>query len=260
MEYTKLIQLFKGYSIPKNQSIILATLTQNKNYLTAKQISQKSKLTREAIYKNLFKLKERGLLQKTITKPKKYCAIPLKSSISLLREEKIQETCELENLASQVLEYNDHNPEKNQNKNSSKFILIPKKKQLVNNIDKSIFNSKKSIKITTSWRRHLQAMIIYEKSLKASLENGIKHQFFITMKPKQDKIPKNVQAIYDSPNCSIKFVDTRTKNIILIVDDQEVFFITKPNSDLVESSALWSNNQSLIASLVEYFDLIWERA
>ena len=43
-----------------------------------------------------------------------------------------------------------------------------------------------------------------------------------------------------------------------IIDDKEVFLMNEPNSNLEESSALWSNNQSLITALSTCFDSFWK--
>ena len=97
------MRLFEGYNLTKNQSIILATLIQENSYLTAKEISKFSNLARETIYKVLLDLKEKGFVQKAITKPKKYCAIPLKNVLQLLHEQKDKQIHELEMLTKNVL-------------------------------------------------------------------------------------------------------------------------------------------------------------
>ena len=247
-----------GYDLTKNQAKILAGLNQTKNCTSAREVSQITNIPRESIYKILASLREMGLIQKSISNPEKYCSIPLKRMIAVLQQEKTKEFRKLEELTTQALFENNQKSEIIQPNNNSHFVLIPKKKQLINKIDQSITNSKKSVKITTSWKRHLQAITLYEKALNASISNGAKLQLFITMKQKTDKIPEKARRFYDYPNVSIKFVDTPPKVIVAIIDDQEVFLMTNPEADLVESPALWSKNLSLITALSTCFDSFWK--
>ena len=49
------------------------------------------------------------------------------------------------------------------------------------------------------------------------------------------------------------------KIIEIIVDDHEVFLMSDPTANLTESSALWSNNKSLISALKICFHAICEK-
>ena len=254
MDSTNLIQLFTGYNLTTNQAKVLATLTQNKTCITAKQISQQSNIARESVYLILSDLKEKGLVQKAITNPKKYCIIPLKSALTLLYQQKTKQVHELAKLTTQVLHDHNNTSKNNQIEEQSQFILIPKNKQLVNSISKAISDSKKTVKIITSWNRHLKAVQIYQASLKKALSNGVKFQVLVTEKIEDNQLPPEAKLFYDHPNTSVKFTNSPTKIIEVIIDDQEVFIMTTPEADLEESPALWTNNKSLILALTACFN------
>lgn len=254
--YEKLYQILIGYGLTKNQAKIIATLTITNCCLSVKQISRISKIPRESIYGNLLILGEIGLIETLISKPKKFCTIPLKRILEMLHEEKNQEIHQLEELTTQVLSEN-QNSSISQFSKDSKFILIPRKRQLVETIGQAISNSKLNVKIKTSWKRHLQSMIVHEKVLRTSISKGVKFQVFITMKPPQDELPEKAKFFHNSPNVSIKFVQTPSKMVFIIIDDREIFLMTKPQSDLTQSPALWSNNQSIVTALSTCFDHFW---
>ena len=258
MESTNSIQLFTGYGLTGNQARILTALNQNNGCLTVKQISQTSNIARESIYNILLNLKEMGLIQKAITKPEKYCSIPLKRVLNLLREKKKEENHKLDVLTTLVLIDNKQKPEKNNHKNGPQFVLIPKNKQLANRITNAISNSKKSIKIITSWKRHAKALIVYKTAIATALSNGTKILVLVTEKSVEENVTEKMEVFNNHPNALVKSVDYSPNLIEVIVDGQEVFLITEPKSELVESSALWSNNQSLIAALTMCFDTCWD--
>jgi sugar-specific transcriptional regulator TrmB len=256
LDSSNLIKLFTDYGLTRNQAKVLSTLTQNKSCLTAKQISQQSNIARESIYLILPNLTKKGLVQNTISKPKKFSAIPLKSTLSLLYEQKNNQIHELAKLTTQILMEYDQNSKINQLEEKSQFILIPRKKQLVNKISNAIIKSKKTVRIITSWKRHLKSMIVYKTALKTALSNGVKIQVLVTERFEKDQLPKSAKIFYDHPNSLIKSVDSPAKIIELIIDDHEIFLMTDPKADLVESSALWSNNKSLITALTTCFDAV----
>ena len=72
-------------------------------------------------------------------------------------------------------------------------------------------------------------------------------------------IPNYIKNFYEYPKLKAKFIDCNSKVIELIFDDNEVFLITDPGAELLDSPALWSNNCSLIEALTNCFDNLWEK-
>jgi hypothetical protein len=99
-------------------------------------------------------------------------------------------------------------------------------------------------------------MVVYKTALTTALSNGVKLLVLVTEKSEKDQLPKSAKIFYDHPNSFIKSVDSPAKLIEVIIDDQEVFLMIDPKADLAESSALWSNNKSLIEALKTCFDAI----
>lgn len=250
-----------SYGLTKNQTKVLSVLIQNNTCFTVKQISQVSNIARESIYKILLNLREKGLIEKSILKPEKYCSVSLKRVLIILQEEKNREDNKLKELTTYVLLENQQKSNINYlfKNNNTQFILIPKKKQLVNKLNLSYSKCKKSIRIATSWKRFLQGISIYENQLKKLINKGIKVKVIITRKSPKKKIPKESIFFQDLPNVSIKFNNNAPELILAIIDDLEVFLMTKPKADIEESPALWSNNKSLINGLIICYDSLWEK-
>jgi hypothetical protein len=80
----------------------------------------------------------------------------------------------------------------------------------------------------------------------------------VTEKSEKDQLPKSAKIFYDHPNSLIKSVNSPTKIIATIIDEDQIFLMTDPKADLVESPALWSNNKSLIEALKTCFDMAYE--
>jgi sugar-specific transcriptional regulator TrmB len=199
LETNDLIRLFKGHNLTKNQSIVFATLVQKKSYLTAKEISQFSNLARETIYKVLFDLKEKGLVQKSITKPKKYCSIPLKNALQFFWQAKNHQIHELKILQKNVLRKYDHSAKINPIQKKPQFILVPRKVEFSKRVEKSISESKELVRVITSSKRHLQAVAAFEKAISKVLHMGVKFQVLINDESDGVENSSKTKTFYDNP-------------------------------------------------------------
>jgi hypothetical protein len=47
------------------------------------------------------------------------------------------------------------------------------------------------------------------------------------------------------------------KTVMVKYDNKETFIFTKPNAELKNSPALWSNDPSIISMAEDYFDILW---
>lgn len=257
MDSQNIFSLLLEYGLTKNQSKIFFTLIKNQKKLTVKQISQSANIARESIYRTLGNLVERGIVEKTIKNPIQYKAIPLKRALSLLYDQKKVQMNNIAKLTSEVLIDYDRNSKIIDIKEKDQFVLVPKKKQLLHRISEAMSHSKKSIKVITSWKRHLKAQKTYKKALNKALQNNIKIQVLVTGKPKYAPLPNFVKDFHDHPNTEVVVFESPSKVIEIIIDDKEVFLITDPSADLTEAPALWSNNSSLIEALKTCFDVIF---
>jgi sugar-specific transcriptional regulator TrmB len=243
-------QLLISYGLTKNQARILCILNQNKTHLSVKQISHLSNIARESIYQVLFDLKEKGLIEKAITTPKKYKAIPLKTILQILTK--------------QVL-FNHNNILENDNITERfQYVLVPKKRQFIERINHTIFNSKEKVRIKTHLKRYLQAVNMhkemYQESFTNAIHNGVRFQVIIGLESKEEKIPEEIKLLSKSQNISVKLDDTAPAMAMAIMDEKEIFLINEPSSNLEESSALWSNNHILVEVLSTCFDSFWKKA
>jgi len=193
-----------------------------------------------------------------VSNPKRYYTIPLKRALNILYQQKNQQVHELKKLTTHVLLDYDKKVKTNQNKVESKFVLVPQNKQLINRIAKAISDSKTIVRIMTSWNRHLKAADIYRASLKKALSNGVKFQVLVTKNSEDNELSKKNKDFLDHPNIMVRFINSPSKIVEVIIDDQEVFVMTDPKADIAESSALWTNNKSLIIALTTCFNTFYD--
>ena len=75
-----------------------------------------------------------------------------------------------------------------------------------------------------------------------------------------ENLPEKVNGIENfcrkNPQVQIKFISSCPKTILEIYDATEVFIVIDSDTGITES-ALWSNNQSLVALTQDYFNMLW---
>jgi sugar-specific transcriptional regulator TrmB len=228
--------------------------------LTTKELSKITKTSQPDVYRVLYKLHNKGLVEKIIEKPARFRAVPLEKGISYLLERKKAEHNTLLTKADLLI----HTlGEENSNKKpvetlKSQFIMIPQRELIVSKIRDAIDQTEKRVDICLSWKRLFSGMTdVFLKNSERAWKRGV---YFRIVAESPKGIEEQKQAIQfskKSPFCEIRFMKGRPKTVTGIYDKKEVFIIVDPTENLFDSPALWSNNQSLITAIQEYFDLLW---
>lgn len=69
-----------------------------------------------------------------------------------------------------------------------------------------------------------------------------------------------VKKVRQKSSCIIRFIPNHPKAVLGIYDKKEIIVIEDPKSNLNDSPALWTNNQSMVIMAQTYFDNLWRKA
>jgi len=228
--------------------------------LTTKELSKLTKTSQPDVYRVLDKLHNKGLVEKIIEKPARFKAVPLEKGISYLVERKKVEYNNLMTNADLLIHTLE---EESSNKKpaetlKSKFIMIPQRELIVSKIRDAIDQTKKNVDICLSWKRLFSGMTdVFIKNCERAWKRGVYFRIVVES-PKEKAAQKQALKFSKiSPFCEIRFIKGNPKTVTGIYDKKEIFIIVDPTGDLFDSPALWSNSQSLITAIQEYFDLLW---
>lgn len=228
--------------------------------LNTKELSKLTKTSRPDVYRVLDKLQNKGLVEKIIKKPARFKAVPLERGINFLVKRRKIEHDTLLAKADLLL----HTLEKKGLKAKpvdpieSQFILIPQREIVVRRIRDAIDRSEKSVDIFLSWRRLVNGMTsVFIDNSKRAWDRGVHFRIVVESPEGKEAQKQALQFSKLSPFCSIRFLSEQSQTVMGIYDKKEVFIIVNPKEGLYDSPALWSNNQSLITAIQEYFELLW---
>jgi len=224
---------------------------------SVKEISKFSNVAREPIYRVLPRLQKLGLVEKEIAWPTRFSAITLDDAVTVLLGRRNKETLDLKEKVQLLLRLKSRKAEMEFLEEKFEFLLVPAKKRLVSKLEDAIGRTQKCICILTSNERLLGMVDIFSAAIEKALSRGVKIRI-ITSKSERVLSPTILEFGNNNSRIEIKYALSDPKYAATIIDEREVMIITKPSAELCcESSALWSNNSSLVNIVEDYFEILW---
>ncbi len=222
-------------------------------------IAEIAQVSRPDVYRALSNLHELGLVEKIVGNPMMFKSISIKQGVSILLKQKTQEHSELKARSSDLIKtYDDRINHNNPNFEKSKLVLVPSKQALIKRLKESIDYTQKSIDVFTSYKRLKFSCHCLFDELEQAWKRGVKGRAIIEYdcEPMFDF----QKTCWRKPYAQIKYIDSFPKTVMAIYDSKEVFIFLENEADLTESSALWTDNSSLV-SLAQYgFNSCWKKA
>lgn len=232
--------------------VYLALLQSEK--MKAGILSKASQVARPDVYRTLAKLQELGLVEKEITNPVMYRAIPIDIVLPILLKRKSKEHDELKAKSANLL-----NKYKNGKNRSfypeSKFVLVPSQESLMRRLKKAIESTQKSIDVSTSCKRLTYACYSLFDDLQSAWDRGVSGRAVINLK--NEKRPEIIEKCWRPSSAEIRYTFSIPKTVMVKYDNKEVFIFTDPTAELKDSPALWSNAHSIICMAEDYFEMLW---
>jgi sugar-specific transcriptional regulator TrmB len=249
------IQVLETFGLTLNESRVFLALTLL-GAASVKEISKASNVAREAVYRVLPSLQKLGLVEKEITRPTRFSALTLDDAVTVLLALRNKETHDLKEKVKVLLRLKSKKA-KMETLEDSKFLLVPAEKMLISKIGDQLDRAQKCICVLTSNKRLLSAVDIFSEAIGKALSRGVKFRI-VTSKVDRLSLPAILEVGNNHPCIEIRYTLSDPKCVASIIDGKEVLIITKPAAEVCcESSALWSNNSSLVNIVEEYFEILW---
>jgi sugar-specific transcriptional regulator TrmB len=243
-------QALMKFGLTSLQATIYTTLVDLGNAGILK-ISRASKIARPEVYRVIPSLEEKGLVEKILSNPTKYKAVPLKLGLSTLLQQKTQENTELLEETKALLS---HIPEKTANhrdKDDSQFIITSEFKLFSKRLNKSISDTKSSIDFVMPQR------VLYEhaQQFKKAMERGVKIRVVLTMVDKSQLVQETVGNLNKNLFFQLKYTPEQVV-CMLISDNNEL------NTQISDGAvpSLLSNNKQVVKIATTYFEALWDKA
>ena len=138
------------------------------------------------------------------------------------------------------------------------FVIVPSHETLIYRLNQEIKKTKNTIEIVTTCKRLQYACYCFSESLNEAWKHNVKCRVLIE-KPSMDQ-KAMFRKCYPKPWADIRFLSGKPSTVVAIFDNIEVFIMTRSNTALKESPALWSNNEGILSITRNYLEALWKDA
>ena len=224
---------------------------------TAKQIATALKIARAEVYRVTSELQRIGLIQKVISTPTTFKPVSLKDAFEILLQLNAKKQNEIQAEAEQFLHgFRSAQAESNQD---PRYCLATGSNIVDRQYLKDLQKIEKNKDCILNWKTIRSIVNRDFELLKEALKRGVKIRF-ITFIPENEEIPKYIKTLAEEGSFEIKSTSTIPKAGIDIFDQKIIHIITLPHSTLKEIEVLRSDNEALVDTLQDYFQLKWQKA
>jgi sugar-specific transcriptional regulator TrmB len=261
MLFEKNVETLERAGLSHSQARVYLTLT-IVGRTSIKTIAQVAKTDPANTSRAILGLQKLSLVDKTISKPNLYEAIPIKEGIELLLKRKKDEFTEVDRLSKLIIEQFDNVLPDQPQMDKDQFLIVPPKTSYVHSSLNNFQNAKDSIDLISTQKRSAQSKEVYSDAERKALNRGVKIRT-IMEKPteKINIIQQQTSKVLNGvgvANIKRRFIQEVPKVVGGIFDNKIATFLINPNADYMNSPCLLTNHEGFILMFRNYFDALWE--
>jgi HTH-type transcriptional regulator, sugar sensing transcriptional regulator len=253
------IQLLTKIGLTKTQAKIYLTLLKNGN-ARARALAELANSPRPLVYRTLDELQKMGLVEKEISTPYKYSAVPPDPGLQILVYNKFRHYKDIQEETKLFV----HEFEKKYTDPSLKqenwFKMVESKERILQIMKSQHRNVQQSSDITSVFRRWVSILDFCIDDYEKALQRNVKYRIIVEISKRNIDIPENFRVLLNYPNFHLKLSNKRIGSNLAIFDGKEATFNCLQSKSLKESPIFWTNNPSFILMAQDHFDKVWKSA
>lgn len=227
---------------------------------TIKEIAGNSKVHRTDIYRIIKDLEEEGLVEREISTPSKFRAIPINECIKTLFQKRNHETNEIRKEATKLIRsHRERNEAANVPENEGSHSWTVPEGRVIDKIGTAIDRANESIDVVLPWKRFSSGFsVIFSDKIEKALSRKVRLRFAVQI-PSGECPVNQLDSKKNDPFCEIRFFGSSSYIVLGIYDQKEVSIAEFPDVKREKSRLLWSTNKALLSLAKEYFETMWTK-
>lgn len=241
------------------QAKVLLALTDS-DASTIKEIAFRSKVHRTDIYRVIEDLEKEGLLEREISTPVKYKAIPIDECVQTLFQRRNNETRKIRRETAKLIRK--HKAEakavRSLEDRESHSWIVPEGRA-VDKIGAKIDDVTESLDVILPWKRFSSGFsVVFSDKIDKALSRKVRMRFAVQVP--NDRCPINqLDARKDNPFCEIKYFTSSSYVVLGIYDNREVSLAEYPDASREKSHLMFSTNRAVLSLAKDYFEVLWTK-
>lgn len=224
---------------------------------TSANIASATNLARQQVYREMPNLLDMGLIEKIISTPTKYRAIPVNTCIKILKTKKMAEFAELHRAAENFLKT--YNIKKNlPPEEPCQFVIASEKETIIKRYQKEITGAQISMDIIGPAIANENALLSHSPVFKKKMKQGVKIRLLSEKIRENKDILDAVSRLQESPLFEIRQIPEKPPVQLAIHDKNKVdIVVPDPSHNYAD---LWTNHPSIVTLAIIYFEEMWRQA
>jgi len=260
-EREELARRLEDFGLTLNQAMVYLTIVQS-GTATVDRIAQYTKLYRQDIYKMMPKLQRMGLITKTLGKPAKFEALPVKMALeNLLTTKKKEAEEKILRLSTDIRELTDSvkhfQTGKLLKEDEPHFSLLTTDFELKNKFDTSFDRARKQFCVVSTPDLAPNIINIISERARAIAKKGVETRIIIESSV-DEATRKFLDKVDRAHDCIIaKQVRDATLVPYRIFDDEEVWISLKKEIKSGTPWFLWTDAPNIVKFYKKSFERLW---
>lgn len=248
-----------AYGLTLNQAKIYITMVKSKAD-TVKAIAKLSKIPVESVYRGMPALEELHLVERILTTPVKYKAIPPQQAIELLKARDKKERFALYSQTDYLIEELTNNTSVNQSQNlENDTVIIASYEALTRKLGLAINNMTQTFQGITNVKNYRFSLMHNSEFFENSLRRGVKCHHVIYLPSNEYSTSLGDNHLIKNGCWKRKFVSEIPVELAII--DKKELFMSLSNPLLGKKHrAVHTTNPCLLTLAMNYFDSLWTTA
>ncbi len=252
------LQLLRNIGLTQNQAKLYLTLI-NIGKANAKTLAEHSNVPRQAIYRTIAELEEKGLVERIIAAPYEFVATPIRNGLQILLNQKSQEHEETVKKTELLVARLDQSRGKNGIESEHRIVMIKGKDKFFQLVKKQHDKAQFNVEFISSAHMWLKIVEECHENYEKALERGVHYRGILEVPEGKISLPKSVLAFMSKPNFDLKLVQHSKANFV-IFDEKEAYFNFLLTEQHIDFPIIWTNHPSLLVMCKEHFDKNWKTA
>lgn len=224
---------------------------------SANEIAHLTALNRGNIYLTLDELYQLGLVEKVISSPKKYRAVPIDNAVSILVGRKKSEFTGIQKIAEELINQTTIVSSETEPKADKNVLILVPNQQLLVTIEKALNSTTSNVDTITSFSKFRTWISLYPDIYLKALERGVEIRLILD-EPKRSYFKYNeMNALICEPNFALHYATTPLKAHLGVFDNKVAICNSSTSNELADSSGYFTENPCLTSLFKEYFELLW---
>jgi sugar-specific transcriptional regulator TrmB len=223
----------------------------------AKNLAKQAGVPRQAAYRTLGELQEKGLVERIIALPQEYKAIPLRDGLAVMIRHKSNEYSRIMENAKVFLQRYNIQQEQPPSEEEYSISIIEGKETIIKKSVYATESSNREICIFSTFQRWTHTKMELSDTVERTLKRGVKYRVLMENPTGEFFFSKEFKSVLTHPNYDIRLAAEKLKINASLFDDREASFSFYPSKSLAETPMVWTNHPSLLIGFRDHFENVW---